>query len=166
MRLTRATDIDLVQRHAEFRGKVLLDHGARLVLRLEVLLEDIVLLFGEARLDIARRRLLGCVRPACILRRTGRVHGQRQAAKSDSLVSRDLGRMGDAQIVVTTLAVGVLEVAGGVQQGVLLRPGSGDNASGTVSRGAAARRGEAPRRYYAERVECYVDIRPDGVGSE
>lgn len=54
---------------------------------------------------------------------------------SDSLVSRELRRMGVAQTVVAAVAEGVLEVAGGVRQCVLLRPGSGDNASGTVSEG-------------------------------
>ena len=65
------------------------------MLHLEVLLEDIVLLFGEARLHVACGRFLGWVRfrgPAWLLRRVGRIH-IRHAATSDSLVSRDFGRL-------------------------------------------------------------------------
>jgi hypothetical protein len=91
-----ATHVDLVQRHAQSRGKVLLDERAGLVLHLEVLLEDIVLLLGQAWLDVAGGRFLGrWVRvrvrgPACFLRRSGRVHGrqQQQAANSSTLSSR------------------------------------------------------------------------------
>jgi hypothetical protein len=90
----RGTHVDLVQRHAQSRGKVLLDKRAGLVLHLKVLLEDIVLLLGQARLHIAGGRFLGWwwwVRmrgPACFLRRAGWVHGRQQAANSDTLSSR------------------------------------------------------------------------------
>jgi hypothetical protein len=54
----QGTHIDLVQRHAELGGEVLLNQRARLVLHLEVLLEHVVLLLGQARLHVACRRLL------------------------------------------------------------------------------------------------------------
>jgi hypothetical protein len=89
------TDIDLVQRHAEFRREVLLDKRARLVLHLEVLLENIVLLFGEARLHVAGRRLLrrwvSLRGPARLLRRVGRIHTQHAA--TTAAVSHDFGRL-------------------------------------------------------------------------
>jgi hypothetical protein len=108
-----ATDIDLVQRHAELGGKVLLDQRARLVLHLEVLLEHVVLLLGQARLHVALRRLLQVrVRgPACVLRRAGRVHGGQHAA---TLVSRDLGRMHNST-VATALSGGAIAIAVAVE---------------------------------------------------
>jgi hypothetical protein len=91
MWLTWATNVDLVQRHAKFRCEILLDERAGFMLHLEVLLEDIVLLFRKAWLHVAGGRFL--VRsPACILRRAGRVHS-RHAAKSDRVVSHDLRRL-------------------------------------------------------------------------
>jgi hypothetical protein len=77
-----ATDVDLVEWHAELGGKVLLHQRARLVLHQEVLLEHVVLLFGQARLHVACRRLLQLRSPASVWRRTGRVHGEDAARSS------------------------------------------------------------------------------------
>jgi len=73
----RSTCVDLVQRHAQPCRKLLLHVGARLVLGQKMLLEDVVLVLGQARLDIAAR-LLGHGR--CGRRGAGGVHG---AARSD-----------------------------------------------------------------------------------
>jgi hypothetical protein len=123
-----ATDIDLVQRHAELGRKVLLNQRARLVLHLEMLFEHVVLLLGQARLHIALRRLLQLgVRmrgPAYVLGRAGRVHGHDAA----TLVSRDLGRMRNRQLRWRFR---------GEQSTSKVRPGAGDDALGT---GFGARR--------------------------
>lgn len=74
-----ATRIDLVEGDAEAGSEFLLNIGAGLVLGEEVLLEDVVLVFGEAGLDIAAG-LLG--RGRCS-RRSGAA-GIHVAASSDN----------------------------------------------------------------------------------
>lgn len=73
----RAAHVDLVEGHAEGNGVLLLDAGAGLVLLLEVVLEDIVLLLGQARLDVCRRT--GGPGVVLLLLRVGRGHGGRAA---------------------------------------------------------------------------------------
>ena len=62
MQQQRATHVDLVQRHAELGGKLLFDIGARLVLLLEVVLEDIVLVLGQTGFDVVVGQLLSAGR--------------------------------------------------------------------------------------------------------
>lgn len=96
----RTTDVDLVQGHVQLGRKLLLDVGARLVLLQEMVLEDIVLVLGEAGLDVAAGLLLRglgrCARlrgPGGLLLRVGRVHGGR-AAHSDRVASSGIRRCG------------------------------------------------------------------------
>ena len=88
------TDIDLVKGYIELLGKGLFHGCGGLVLGEEVLLEEIVLVLGEARLDVADGRLLdgGGARGAVGLIAggrvgahlgVGRVHPRRAEASSD-----------------------------------------------------------------------------------
>lgn len=101
-----ATDIDLVERHVELGGKLLLDVGARLVLLQEMVLEHVVLVLGEAGLHIAARRLLADLRCGARLGAAvglrlvvGRVHSE--APRTATVVSggdrrRAAGQTGEA----------------------------------------------------------------------
>jgi hypothetical protein len=99
------TYIDLVKGHIELLGKCLFDRCSRLVLGEEVLLEKVVLVFGEARLDVADGRLLdgGSARRTVGLiagRRVGahlgvgRVH-PRRAEESSGVASDGWNDVGD-----------------------------------------------------------------------
>lgn len=88
-RATGATRIDLVEGDAKAGREFLLDIGAGLVLGEEMLLEDIVLVLCEARLDIAARRF-GRRRSGC-RGGGGGVHG---AASSDEAGRARAGRGG------------------------------------------------------------------------
>lgn len=103
-----STYIDLVQRDIERLSKALLRVGARLVLLLKMRLQDVVLLLGQARLDVARH-----------LRRHGRVpvHAVLMVVLLRQLPAAvDIGMEGGGMVVVVQMAVLLLLlllVAGG-----------------------------------------------------
>lgn len=87
------TRIDLVEGDAEAGSEFLLDIGAGLVLGEEVLFEDVMLIFGEAGLDIAA----GLLRRGRCGRRSGAA-GIHVAASSDNAArAGEMGRRSEGR---------------------------------------------------------------------
>jgi hypothetical protein len=105
-----ATHVDLVKGHVELVSKLLLGSRGRLVLGEKVLLEDVMLVFGEARLDIADGRLwcgrsagraVGVIAGGCVGAHlsVGRIHPRRaEEVSSEATSDEGSGVEGEVQM--------------------------------------------------------------------